>query len=117
MLTNGQPSPPLPGGWLSLHALIVAQIARVVKRKNKKFFFEKTLDNTPGLWYNTDRKREGANKMYQIIKNGKVEKWVAVKGGKLVEVDSFNTYSEAHNARERMEEVRGGFFEIVEKKS
>ena len=53
--------------------------------------------------------------MYQIIKNGKVEKWVAVKGGKLVEVDSFNTYSEANNARERMEEVRGGFFEIVEK--
>lgn len=55
--------------------------------------------------------------MYQIIKNGKVEKWVAVKGGKLVEVDTFNTYSEAHNARERMEEVHGGFFEIIEKKS
>ena len=55
--------------------------------------------------------------MYQIIKNGKVEKWVTVKGGKLVEVDTFNTYSEASNARERMEEVRGGFFEIVEKKS
>ena len=75
------------------------------------------LDNAPGLCYNTDRKKEGANKMYQIIKNGKVEKWVAVKGGKLVEVDTFNTYSEASNARERMEEIRGGFFEIIEKKS
>lgn len=83
----------------------------------EKNFFEKTLDNVPGLCYNTDRKKEGANKMYQIIKNGKVEKWVAVKGGKLIEVDAFNSYSEAHNARERMEEVHGGFFEIVEKKS
>lgn len=53
--------------------------------------------------------------MYQIIKDGTAQKWLTIKNGKLIEVDTFKDFSEAYNVRKRMEEVYKENFEIIEK--
>ena len=55
--------------------------------------------------------------MYQIV-NSKSEpqSWLTIRNGQLVEVDTFATYSEAWDIRERMEQVRGRFYDIREVK-
>ena len=51
--------------------------------------------------------------MYQIVNSkGEPQSWLTIRGGQLVEVSTFATYSEACDIRERMEQVRGERYEI-----
>ena len=53
--------------------------------------------------------------MYQIVNSkGEPQSWLTIRGGQLVEVSTFATFSEAWNIRERMEQVRGRFYDIRE---
>ena len=55
--------------------------------------------------------------MYQIVNSkGEPQSWLTIRGGQLVEVSTFATFSEAWNMRERMEQVWGKFYDIREAK-
>lgn len=55
--------------------------------------------------------------MYQIFdEQGARQTVLTIRGGRLVEVNTFANYSEAWDMRERMEQVRGGHYEIREVK-
>ena len=51
--------------------------------------------------------------MYQIVNSkGERQSWLVIRGGQLVEVNTFANYSEAWDIRKRMEQVRGERYEI-----
>ena len=73
------------------------------EKKLKKF--QKTIDKSVFVWYNKDRKEREVTKMYTVKKFDLVDfEWKYM--------NSYNTYSEAHEALVEMERRYPGNYKV-----